>query len=372
MCQRNVRDGGRQRRDPKGQRVFERPSPASYDDQVIAVVQNSSLFDGIDDMKGTTFGTMSGANAAPLLTSKFAEMGFSKEIVRVVEDDNSHVIFDTWTLLQYPTYQELSDALEEGTVDAIYQSKAQSIAFMADNDTGYEATDAKMREYRELLGVDNVLIVRRDGSVVRLHRRRGRGRPVRHLRPARRRAPRRGGAGRCEGGRPAHQPPHRQEGRRALGRRLHRHHRDLVLHADAVRPVLAVAGHDRARRADRPDHQDQPGPRLRPRGPVQRALPLQGAGRGLHPRPQPRARHAGEAPGARRRAADRVPRRHLLPHGRRAQARRRCRPAVRDSHRRTVPRRKCPRQTQPAGGVALSARRMRARGLRSGCRDGCR
>lgn len=33
---------------------------------------------------------------------------------------------------------------------------------------------------------------------------------------------------------------------------------------------------------------------------------------------------------------------------------------------------KRPRQTQPAGGVALSARRMRARDLRSGCRDGCR
>lgn len=94
-------------------------SPAYYDDQVIAVVQNSSLFDSIDDMKGMTFGTMSGANAAPLLTNKFAETGFSKEIMQVVEDDNSHVIFDTWTLLQYPTYQELSDALEEGTVDAM-------------------------------------------------------------------------------------------------------------------------------------------------------------------------------------------------------------------------------------------------------------
>ena len=74
-------------------------APAYYDDQVIAVVQNSSLFDSIDDMKGMTFGTMSGANAAPLLTNKFAETGFSKEIVQVVEDDNSHVIFDTWTLL---------------------------------------------------------------------------------------------------------------------------------------------------------------------------------------------------------------------------------------------------------------------------------
>lgn len=105
-------------------------SPAYYDDRVVAVVQNSSLFDGIDDMKGTTFGTMSGANAAPLLTNKFAEMGFSKEIVQVVEDDNSHVIFDTWTLLQYPTYQELSDALEEGTVDAMVLDGAIAKTYM--------------------------------------------------------------------------------------------------------------------------------------------------------------------------------------------------------------------------------------------------
>ena len=105
-------------------------SPAYYDDQVIAVVQNSSMFDSIDDMKGMTFGTMSGANAAPLLTNKFAEMGFSKEIKQVVKDDNSQVIFDTWTLLQYPSYQELSDALEEGTVDAMVLDGAIAKTYM--------------------------------------------------------------------------------------------------------------------------------------------------------------------------------------------------------------------------------------------------
>ncbi|WP_066829592.1 transporter substrate-binding domain-containing protein [Collinsella ihumii] len=105
-------------------------SPAYYDDQVIAVVQNSSMFDSIDDMKGMTFGTMSGANAAPLLTNKFAEMDFSKEIKQVVKDDNSHVIFDTWTLLQYPSYQELSDALEEGTVDAMVLDGAIAKTYM--------------------------------------------------------------------------------------------------------------------------------------------------------------------------------------------------------------------------------------------------
>lgn len=98
------------------------------------------------------------------------------------------------------------------------------------------------------------------------------------------------------------------------------------------------------------------------------------------PRARRRARGRRRCPHGRARAADRrhrghrarVPRRHLLPHGRRAQARRRCRLAASDTHRRTGPRRKTPRQTQPAGGDALSARRMRARDLRSGCRDGCR
>lgn len=50
--------------------------------------------------------------------------------------------------------------------DAIYQSKAASVAFMAQNDAGFEATDAKMAEYRELLAVDNVMVVTRTGEIV--------------------------------------------------------------------------------------------------------------------------------------------------------------------------------------------------------------
>lgn len=52
------------------------------------------------------------------------------------------------------------------TFDAIYQSKAMSVAFMAANDAGFEATDAKMAEYRQLLDVDNVLVVKSDGTIV--------------------------------------------------------------------------------------------------------------------------------------------------------------------------------------------------------------
>ena len=60
------------------------------------------------------------------------------------------------------------EGVEQSTVtyDEIYQSKAASVAFMANNDAGFEPTDAKMVEYQDLLGVDNVLVVSRDGSIV--------------------------------------------------------------------------------------------------------------------------------------------------------------------------------------------------------------
>ena len=107
-------------------------SPAYYDDRVIAVVQNSSLIEGIDDMRGLTFGTMSGANAAPLLSTKLYEDGFTSGEVVTANEDNSDVSFDTWHLLQFPSYQELSDALEDGTVDAMVLDGAIAQTYMDD------------------------------------------------------------------------------------------------------------------------------------------------------------------------------------------------------------------------------------------------
>lgn len=107
-------------------------SPAYYDDRVIAVVQYSSLIEGIDDMRGLTFGTMSGANAAPLLSTKLYEDGFTSGEVVTANEDNSDVSFDTWHLLQFPSYQELSDALEDGTVDAMVLDGAIAQTYMDD------------------------------------------------------------------------------------------------------------------------------------------------------------------------------------------------------------------------------------------------
>ncbi len=56
----------------------------------------------------------------------------------------------------------------DNTFDATYQAIAESIAFMAsdDNDISFRINDETMVKYRDLLNVDNVLIVSRDGTIL--------------------------------------------------------------------------------------------------------------------------------------------------------------------------------------------------------------
>lgn len=107
-------------------------SPAYYDDAIIAVVENSSLITSIDDLRGRTFGCMGGANAAPLLNNKLKEIGFSTGTDKILGADDVDVQFDTWHLKQFPSYQELSDALEEGAVDAMVLDGAIAKTYMND------------------------------------------------------------------------------------------------------------------------------------------------------------------------------------------------------------------------------------------------
>lgn len=94
-------------------------SPAYYTDSIILVAQDSSLIAGIDDLKGCTFGTASGANTAPQLAQHLADVGFSNGQQLGVSADGCDAEFDTWHLKMYPSYQALSDALESGEVDVM-------------------------------------------------------------------------------------------------------------------------------------------------------------------------------------------------------------------------------------------------------------
>lgn len=69
-------------------------------------------------------------------------------------------------LVQVLDEAEEENAQNKETFDAIYQSKAQTVSFMAANDTGFAETDAKMREYQQLLEVDNIMVVKADGTIV--------------------------------------------------------------------------------------------------------------------------------------------------------------------------------------------------------------
>lgn len=93
-------------------------SPAYYSDDSIVMVENSALIDGVDALEGKTLGTMSGSNTAPQLVIKLTEAGFTSGEALSANEDNSDVVFDTFHLVQMASYQELSKALEEGTIDA--------------------------------------------------------------------------------------------------------------------------------------------------------------------------------------------------------------------------------------------------------------
>ena len=93
-------------------------SPAYYDDASIVMVENSSLVAGIEGLKGKTIATMSGANTAPQLAQRLTDVGFTSGEVVSQTEDHAETVFDNFRLVQLDSYRDLSQALEEGTVDA--------------------------------------------------------------------------------------------------------------------------------------------------------------------------------------------------------------------------------------------------------------
>lgn len=70
------------------------------------------------------------------------------------------------------TMQEVIDnadaaaAQNEASYDEVYQSKAASVAYMANNDENFAFTDAKMKELAKRMNVNNILIIDREGKQI--------------------------------------------------------------------------------------------------------------------------------------------------------------------------------------------------------------
>ena len=108
-------------------------SPAYYTDSAVFVVEESSLITSIDQLKGKTIGTMLGTNTAAEITSQLTEEGRTSGTALSRNSDNSDVQFDTFRLLQFSSYKELSEALEVGKVDAAVMDGSIAQSYMQDN-----------------------------------------------------------------------------------------------------------------------------------------------------------------------------------------------------------------------------------------------
>ena len=108
-------------------------SPAYYSDYSAIMVENSSMITKLSELKNLTVGTMLGTNAAPQLVAKLTKDGLTNGEPVTANKDNSNVYFDTFHLMQYKTYQELSDALEGGKIDAACMDASIATAYLKDN-----------------------------------------------------------------------------------------------------------------------------------------------------------------------------------------------------------------------------------------------
>lgn len=97
-------------------------SPAYYTDHTSIVVEKSSMLQSINDLVGRKTGVLKGANTAPKLSEKLIELGLI-----TAEDAKGS------SLEQFETYDELSQALEEGRVDAACMDGGIARAYLDDS-----------------------------------------------------------------------------------------------------------------------------------------------------------------------------------------------------------------------------------------------
>ncbi len=90
-----------------------------YEDHSVAMIQYSSCFLSVRDMVGCTFGTVADTNTNDDLIAKLKSIGFTDGEILSSNADGTYLELDNFNILKMDTYQELSDALDEGRIDAM-------------------------------------------------------------------------------------------------------------------------------------------------------------------------------------------------------------------------------------------------------------
>ncbi len=102
-----------------------------YTDTTAVMVEESSMFDNIEDLADQNIGILAGANAGPLLAAKLFELGMITD--QVIENTDTYTLYEGMHVTKAESYSELSTALEEGSIDAVCMDKCLAETYMNDN-----------------------------------------------------------------------------------------------------------------------------------------------------------------------------------------------------------------------------------------------
>lgn len=102
-----------------------------YTDYSEIMVEKSTLFYDINDLKGKTIGVLSGTNTGPELAAKLKELGLISG--EVISNSDTGTEYDGIYIRKLNQYRDLSEALEVGTVDAVCMDGCIARTYMTDS-----------------------------------------------------------------------------------------------------------------------------------------------------------------------------------------------------------------------------------------------
>lgn len=119
-------------------------SPAYYEDDTAIMVEKSSMFRNVRDLSDKTVGTLGGTNAGPLLAIKLHETGMIGE--EAILDNGDETQYDHIRILKLDSYEAVSTALEEGSIDAACMDGVIAKAY-TDENRDFLKLDIARQEY---------------------------------------------------------------------------------------------------------------------------------------------------------------------------------------------------------------------------------
>lgn len=101
-----------------------------YTDETVIMVEKSTLFTGIDDLKDKNIGIVNGTNAGPLLAQALYDAGVITD--QVVANTDAYTQYEGAYVTKVDRYAELSELLETGEIDAACMDACIAQTYMDD------------------------------------------------------------------------------------------------------------------------------------------------------------------------------------------------------------------------------------------------